>query len=682
MMALRSLFISDATRSLCLIAFCLMFAATAGAANSIISYTTSDGSVAAPQGLFSDVSDNRLSITSSSKTTLQFDGEVTHIGSYAFHNCSALTSLTLPNSVTSVGYFAFSNCPRLNKPIYNTAIFARLPESHNSAFDIPTGIREIASAAFRNCASLPSVTIPASVKTIDESAFAYCTKLTAITLPNSITRIDEHAFDGCSNLTTIHAGAVPAQIAATTFSGVNKSKCVLYVPQGASALYKSIDHWKDFQNIKEYTSTESDDIEYADEMIFADGESYTGDTKTYVSLFSYSRKFTGTNWGTLVLPVSLDYDDWADNFEIADITGVSVTLTSAGALSTFTMQQKVLGKGESTTPNRPYLIRAKVPNSTTAQTISKKNCIVYPAEDKPTEYVVSNYAFKFKGTYTRIAAPNLYGKYIISSGKWIAAKTTSSMSPMRVYLEVEKAQQTSSTKSEEPSYTAVMKFSDGDEYTGETTVNASLFSYSRIFKVTTWGTIILPVSLSYSDWSSKFEIAEISDVDVTLSGGKISSFTVKRRVLGKNDVTVPNRPYMIRAKTANSKTAQTISKKNCVVYPAEPEDVEITKGNYTFVFRGTYTRIAAPDLYGYYIASSGNWIAAKTTSSMGPMRDYLEIVGSSSAKARSFNDETDIDAIEEDGETPQQEPVKVSSRIIGLAPGTYNINGRRVIVTR
>ena len=116
MMAQRSLFASEAL-SMCMIAFGLLFTTTVNAANSVISYTTSNGTVVAPQGNFTDASGNRLSVSTSSATKLQFDGEIKSIGSYAFHNCSALTSLTLPNSVTSIGFFAFSNCTKLSKPI-------------------------------------------------------------------------------------------------------------------------------------------------------------------------------------------------------------------------------------------------------------------------------------------------------------------------------------------------------------------------------------------------------------------------------------------------------------------------------------------------------------------------------------------------------------------------------------
>lgn len=731
MMAKRSFFASD-VKSMCMIAFGLLFATTVNAANSVINYTTSNGATSTPQGIFYDSSGNRVSLSSSTASTLQFGGVIAKIGSYAFHNCTELTSITIPNTVTNIEYFAFSNCKKLSSPIYNSTIFARLPESFNTPYTIPEGIKTIASAAFRNCSKLPSVTIPTGVQLIDKSAFAYCSSLTSITIPGSVTLIDEHAFESCTNLSSIYVGSIPAQITASTFNKIDKSKCILYVPTGCKNKYSTTNIWKEFTNIKEYTPEGNDvaqSVAYTETVVLSDAAAYTNNSQKYAASFSYSRIFKATTWGTIVLPVALDYEDWSSNYEIAEISGVNATFSSTGEINSFTVQKTVLGSGSTTVPNRPYLIRAKVANSKTAQTISKKNCVVYPAEDKTVEFTSGDYSFLFKGTYSKIVAPNLTGKYIVSSGNWIVAKSTSTLSPMRVYLEINKKAETSQTQpSEEENqqeddsntdgsnmeqnntessntessntessntessntedsntessngseYTITMAFSDGTEYTGTTTEYAALFSYSRLFKVATWGTIVLPVALDYEDWYKNFEIAELSGVNASFSSnGQIESFTVEKTVLGSGSSTVPNRPYLIRAKVANTKTAKTISKKNCVVYPAEDETIEFTCGNYSFLFKGTYSKMAAPSLTGKYYVSGGNWVECKSTSSMNPMRVYLEIVGKSSSSAKERNEETGIEDIEKDYEP---EPARVSSRIIGLAPGTYNINGKKIIV--
>ena len=234
MVTLRSFFTS-ASMSLCVIAFYVMSASTATAANSVISYKTSNGATTVPQGEFYDASGNPLSVTTSTSTKLQFDGTITEIGNYAFHNCKGLTSITLPSSVSSIGYFAFSNCDALTTPVYNSTIFARLPISYSGSYSIPEGISEIASAAFRNCSKLTSATIPSSVKTIGESSFAYCT-----------------------GLTSIYVGASPATITETTFSKVDKSSCILYVASGSKSTYQATDYWKEFSNIIEYGSEDND----------------------------------------------------------------------------------------------------------------------------------------------------------------------------------------------------------------------------------------------------------------------------------------------------------------------------------------------------------------------------------------------------------------------------------------
>ena len=87
--------------------------------------------------------------------TIEFNGDVTSIGDWAFSRCSSLTSITIPGSVTSIGH-----------------------------------------QTFYGCSGLTSVTIPNSVTSIDWEAFMSCTSLTSVTIPNSVTIID-FAFCNC-----------------------------------------------------------------------------------------------------------------------------------------------------------------------------------------------------------------------------------------------------------------------------------------------------------------------------------------------------------------------------------------------------------------------------------------------------------------------------------------------------
>ena len=137
-------------------------------ANNQIWYTSTDGEIVEPySGEYNNNADALtifgVNIVSNTyvdgKGVIEFDGDVTTIGDYAFGWCYSLTSVTIPDSVTTIGGFAFG-C----------------------------------------CYSLTSVAIPNSVTTIGYDAFNNCSSFTSVTIPDSVTSIGDSAFHGCSNL--------------------------------------------------------------------------------------------------------------------------------------------------------------------------------------------------------------------------------------------------------------------------------------------------------------------------------------------------------------------------------------------------------------------------------------------------------------------------------------------------
>ena len=95
------------------------------------------------------------------------------------------------------------NCSGLIEPIYNSSIFACLPDSYEGAYTIPEGITKIGSDAFSGCSGLTSITIPNSVTSIEESAFYGCDNLSSIEILNNVTSIGCNAFEYCKNLTSL-----------------------------------------------------------------------------------------------------------------------------------------------------------------------------------------------------------------------------------------------------------------------------------------------------------------------------------------------------------------------------------------------------------------------------------------------------------------------------------------------
>lgn len=107
-----------------------------------------------------------------------------------------------------------------------------------------------------------------TVTEIGESAFENNKNLTEVTIPSSITSIGDKAFKDCSNLKAITVyittpvslavagtrGGTTRAVSASVFDGVNKTLCILYVPDGSVELYKAAPVWKEFLHIAPLSS--------------------------------------------------------------------------------------------------------------------------------------------------------------------------------------------------------------------------------------------------------------------------------------------------------------------------------------------------------------------------------------------------------------------------------------------
>jgi hypothetical protein len=223
-------------------------------------------------------------------TSLTIGNSVTSVGYSAFSDCTGLTALTISGSVTEIGRSAFSGCTGLkdivledgtaallfldyegafkNSPVESVYLGRYIPDSLNyshspfknntalTSLTIGDSVTSIGNNAFYGCTGLTALTIGNSVTSIGNMAFYRCSELTALTIPGSVTEIGEHAFSTYTNLTEINSqNPTPPQVQSTTFYGVNKRNCTLYVPTGCTATYQDAPVWKDFLNIQEKDST-------------------------------------------------------------------------------------------------------------------------------------------------------------------------------------------------------------------------------------------------------------------------------------------------------------------------------------------------------------------------------------------------------------------------------------------
>ena len=112
--------------------------------------------------------------------------KVTAIGASAFKNSASLISVTLPDSVESIGKYAFENCSLLSEVI------------------LPEGLLTIEKYAFENCESLSKMSLPETLTTIGAFAFKGCSELTEITIPASVTSVGKDIFNKASSLSTVY----------------------------------------------------------------------------------------------------------------------------------------------------------------------------------------------------------------------------------------------------------------------------------------------------------------------------------------------------------------------------------------------------------------------------------------------------------------------------------------------
>lgn len=103
-----------------------------------------------------------------------------------------------------------------------------------------------------------------TVTSIGNEAFKDNTNLTDVTIPSTITSIGESAFAGCSNLKSITVNSTTPIVfpsasrtrgGSSVFEGVDKTTCILYVPEGSVEAYKAAPVWGEFTNILVIGST-------------------------------------------------------------------------------------------------------------------------------------------------------------------------------------------------------------------------------------------------------------------------------------------------------------------------------------------------------------------------------------------------------------------------------------------
>jgi len=211
--------------------------------------------------LYSKKQDTLFHIPCSKYGDFQLTSGVKYISKDVFSRRINITSIEIPSTILSLpSNLTCSINVDKNNPQYSSIdgvlfnktqdTLLRYPINLKGNYIIPSSVKTIGNKAFENCKFLLSVTFPSSVSTIEESAFSKCKSLQLIKIPSSIYRIKHLAFWGCKNISSIYAySEFPLKIDNSVFREVDKSKCVLYIPNKTKNVYTEAKEWKDFKNI-------------------------------------------------------------------------------------------------------------------------------------------------------------------------------------------------------------------------------------------------------------------------------------------------------------------------------------------------------------------------------------------------------------------------------------------------
>lgn len=395
-------------------------------------------------------------------STVVYEGvtyDVTSIGDRAFLSCLGLTSIDIPSSVTSIGGLAFSDCSSL------------------TSIDILSSVTSIGGQAFQGCSGFTSVTIPSSVTSIEFGAFRDCTGLTSVTIPSSVTSIGDlafenglgltsvtiegspgigyRAFNNCPELTTVtlNGGSLgsqafancpelldvycnsetPPAVESDAFEGSYIDYVTLHVPSNALSAYANDSFWgNSFKGI-----VTIDPVVYPTSIALTDGETFEGlGLERDMESITYTRSFSNTNWQGLYVPFTMEYSEWAADFDIARINDIHQFDDDDNGTIDRTELEVIRVTSGSIEANTPYLIRAK---ETGEKTFTLANRTLYKAEEK--SYTVSswNTLFTFTGTYSGVTGSDMVNNayYALGDGALRqAASTDNALSPYRWYVAI------------------------------------------------------------------------------------------------------------------------------------------------------------------------------------------------------------------------------------------------------
>lgn len=210
------------------------------------------------------IGDYAFSNCSLTSVIFQHGSSIIEIGASAFANQSQLTHIYIPSSVLRIGDSAFEGC--IGFEWNYCGMGHKVLEIGNNTFADCTSLETvplfsslitIGNGVFANCTSLSGLKLPTSLTSIGDNAFENCTSLTEITLPNGVRSIGNSLFRGCSSLTSVSMSKNVESIGNNAFAYCTSLKSFTIPSTVTEIGYRAFEHCEGLQEITIPSSVES-----------------------------------------------------------------------------------------------------------------------------------------------------------------------------------------------------------------------------------------------------------------------------------------------------------------------------------------------------------------------------------------------------------------------------------------
>lgn len=224
---------------------------------------------------------------------------------------------------------------------------------------------------------------------------------------------------------------------------------------------------------------------------------------------------------------------------------------------------------------------------------------------------------------------------------------------------------------------------DGEEYTLTADKTYDEVTFTKNFStslVNKWTALYVPFAIDIEDYADAFDIAEINAFRPyrdTNGDGVVNDDDDDMLIVTKvtTGTTLPNTPYLIRAKADGNVTIVPVDNK---LYAAANGQKVCQTNNGTYTFTGLNSSVIATPANNYYYMSNGT-ISHRTTgeTTIKPNRWYMTVSGATSTNAKpSFS-------IIVEGEEDQSTAVTVNeARKADTPSATYSVGGLHISDTQ